>query len=81
MSGSNQQHRPLWRFLIGLAIVACFAVTGCQVQTGGQTLPNGNYMSDDVQYYAPGPEFKLANEAAAMKANRAETIAAPQAQP
>jgi hypothetical protein len=24
-------------------------------------------MSDDIQYFPPGPEFKLAREAAAMK--------------
>jgi hypothetical protein len=29
-------------------------------------------MSDDVQYYAPGPEFKLSNEAAALQAAKAE---------
>jgi hypothetical protein len=29
-------------------------------------------MSDDVQYFPPGPEFKLAREAAAQKAAREE---------
>jgi Ca-activated chloride channel family protein len=33
-----------------------------------QSLPDGYSQTDDVQYYAPGPEFKLAREAAAMKA-------------
>ncbi len=42
-------------------------LTGCQVEMGGQTLPSPYYLTDDVQYYAPGPEFKLAREAAAMK--------------
>jgi hypothetical protein len=42
--------------------------TGCQVNVGGQTLPSPYYQSDDVQYFAPGPEFKLANEAAALRA-------------
>ena len=42
--------------------------TGCQVQVGGQTIPSPYYQSDDVQYFPPGPEFKLANEAAALKA-------------
>jgi hypothetical protein len=41
--------------------------TGCQVEVAGQTLPSPYYLSDDVQYYAPGPGFKLAREAAAMK--------------
>ena len=39
----------------------------------GQTLPSPWYLTDDVQYYAPGPEFKLAREAAAMK-EQAEAI-------
>ena len=46
--------------------------TGCQVDVGGQTLPSGYYLQDDVQYYAPGPEFKLAREAAALEARRRE---------
>ncbi|MGO8749486.1 MAG: hypothetical protein ACLQNE_26305 [Thermoguttaceae bacterium] len=52
--------------------MASSALTGCQVQVGGQTLPSAYYMSDDVQYYAPGPEFKLSNEAAALQAAKAE---------
>ena len=48
--------------------VACLMSTGCQIDVGGQTLPSPYYMSDDVQYFPAGPEFKLSNEAAAMKA-------------
>ncbi|MDA7979278.1 MAG: hypothetical protein MPJ50_10985 [Pirellulales bacterium] len=54
--------------------IAGFA-TGCQVEIGGQTLPSPYYQFDDVQYYAPGPEFKLSNEAAALRSRAAETIA------
>jgi hypothetical protein len=46
--------------------------TGCQITEGGQTLPSPYYIYDDVQYFPPGPEFKLSNEAAAQKAYRAE---------
>jgi hypothetical protein len=35
---------------------------------GGQTLPSPYYLKDDVQYFPPGSEFKLAREAAAQKA-------------
>jgi len=49
-------------------------LTGCQVEMAGQTLPSPYYLTDDVQYYAPGPEFKLAREAAAMQ-EQAEAIA------
>ena len=67
---SHRQHRAPLAMCLGVVLLA--ASTGCQVEVGGQTLPSPYYLSDDVQYYAPGPEFKLANEAAAQKAFRAE---------
>jgi hypothetical protein len=66
MRYSNNQQRPLRAVLIGLGLAAIGCGTGCQVDVGGQTLPSPYYMSDDVQYFPPGPEFKLAREAAAM---------------
>jgi len=48
---------------------------GCQVDIGGQTLPSGFYLQDDVQYFPPGPEFKLSKEAAAMKTYKEEQAA------
>ena len=62
-------------YAFGLAMA--LAATGCQVDVGGQTLPSPYYMTDDVQYFAPGPEFKLANEAAAMRAAEVEADLAP----
>lgn len=62
----------------GLILLACAASTGCQIDVAGQTLPSPYYLSDDVQYYAPGPEFKLANEAAALAEQRAAEISEPQ---
>ena len=56
---------------IGLAALACGS-TGCNITEGGQTLPSPWYIYDDVQYFAPGPEFKLSREAAAQKAYRAD---------
>ncbi len=41
--------------------------TGCQTTIGGQTLPSPDYLSDDVQYFPAGPEFKLTNQVAASK--------------
>jgi hypothetical protein len=38
----------------------------------GQTLPSPYYIHDDVQYFPPGPEFKLTEENAAQKAYNAE---------
>ena len=51
------------------------ANTGCQVHTAGQTLPSPYYLHDDVQYFPAGPENKLANETAALKAAREEAKA------
>jgi len=56
---------------IGLAIVA-LSSTGCQGVYNGQTLPSPWYIGDDIQYFPPGPEFKLGREAAAMKAYKAD---------
>lgn len=58
--------------LLMVSLLAMLSATGCQVDIGGQTLPSPYYMSDDVQYFPPGHEFKLANEAAAMAADRAD---------
>jgi len=68
MTGSFNRRRGPRMLLLGLGLLAGMGLAGCQVDTGGQTLPSPYYMSDDVQYYPPGSEFKLAKEAAAMKA-------------
>ena len=71
MTSSKTQNRS-WRWAVaGFTLLAPLA-TGCQVQVGGQTLPSAYYMKDDVQYFPAGPEFKLAREAAALKAAAAE---------
>jgi len=57
--------------------VLLLASTGCQVEVAGQTLPSPYYLRDDVQYYAPGPAFKLAREAAAMKEQSEAQTALP----
>jgi hypothetical protein len=68
MKGSWNQRRLLRTLLFGLGLSAGLWLTGCQIENGGQTLPRPYYMKYDVQYFPPGPEFKLAREAAAMKA-------------
>lgn len=62
----------------GLLAAACPALTGCQMDIAGQSLPSPYYLTDDIQYYAPGPEFKLANEAAALKAQKEARISQQQ---
>ena len=62
------QNQSRWTYLAtGLMLLGGIASTGCQVELGGQTLPSPYYLTDDIQYYVPGPEFVLAREAAAMK--------------
>ena len=56
----------------GLLLAACVSGVGCTVDVGGQTLPSPYYLTDDIQYFAPGPEFKLTKEAAAIRQYAAE---------
>lgn len=60
--------RPLCGLIIGICLAAllCFS-TGCQSNVGGQTLPSGYYLDDDVQYFAPGARNPLQNETAKLK--------------
>jgi hypothetical protein len=69
-TGHSLSRLVLWLPLPILAIV--FVASGCQVNVGGQTLPTPFYLDDDVQYFAPGPEFPLSQEAAAQGIQRAE---------
>ena len=61
----------------GLAILGLLAGTGCQVEYAGMTLPSGKYMHDDVQYFAPGPEFAYANTQAATQRARMQAKGIP----
>lgn len=63
-----------WMRVLGVSAIAVGAIvsTGCQIDVAGQTLPSPNYQYDDIQIYQQGPEFKLQNEADAMKAYKAE---------
>ena len=71
MSAKHPQRR-LKTFLWGCSLVVATVGTGCQSHLGGQILPSPYYHEDDVQYFAPGSEFPLAEEAAAMQADKAD---------
>lgn len=74
----NNSRRWLVRLMAAGGMMAALGLTGCQSDIGGQILPSPNYMLDDVQYFPPGAEFKLTNEAAALKEfSEDETLAAP----
>ena len=68
--------RSVW--LATCLVLPAVLSTGCQSDYAGQTLPSAYYLTDDVQYYAPGPGFKLAREAAAMEEQKAAQISEPQ---
>ena len=68
MRRTNKRRQSWRRALISLGVCSTLSVTGCQVDVGGQTLPSPWYQKDDIQYFPPGPEFKLSREAAAQKA-------------
>ncbi len=69
---AQMKKRSLGLLLCGAMLLSSLAITGCQVSVGGQTLPSGFYLNDDIQYFPKGPEFKLSREAAALKAARSE---------
>ena len=56
-----------WALAALVTMPTLMALTGCQVELAGQTLPSPYYLQDDFQYYPPSSEFKLAREAAAMQ--------------
>jgi hypothetical protein len=64
--------RGFARVLLATVAMGGLALTGCQVDVGGQTLPSAYYLQDDIQYFPAGPEFKLSKEAAAQKAYKKE---------
>lgn len=66
----RDHHKPTGReklLLLALGLCSAMAATGCQVDVNGQTLPSPYYLTDDIQYFPPGPEFKLSQEAAKLK--------------
>ena len=75
-----------WLLMLGCA-AACGGSVGCQTTIGGQTLPSAYYLKDDLQYFPPGPEFKLSRQVQALDEYRlrqqgiATEEAAPPAMP
>lgn len=56
-------------WLLGVSLLGTLGSVGCQSDVAGLTLPSGRYLKDDVQYFAPGPDFPFANEEAALAEN------------
>ena len=66
--------RNLIKHWLPAVLAACTmmgSMSGCiQSTVGGQTLPSGYYLRDDVQYFPAGPEFKLTNQVRALEEYR-----------
>ena len=63
----KRTHKQFYALLFGVGLVAVSFGSGCQSHMAGQNLPSPWYTNDDVQYFAPSTEMKLAREAAVMK--------------
>ncbi len=51
-------------FMTALFVGASLASTGClRKMTEPTQMPSPSYLSDDVQYFAPNPELKIARKA------------------
>ena len=68
--------RPIGIGLLTLSLFGTIVSTGCMSNINGQNIPSAYYDGDDLNYAPPGPEFKLAREAAAMREAAAEKAAA-----
>ena len=73
---SNLARGWMHGLMCGVMLAAAVTTTGCPVSMNGQTLPRPYYVHDDVQYFPPGPEFKLTEEATLMKAYNSGQIQA-----
>ena len=62
--------------LTGCVVLGSLGSIGCQTTRNGQTLPNPNYLHDDIQLFPAGPEFPLSQEAAQMEKDEAERLKA-----
>ncbi len=64
--------RPGILLTLVAALASSALLTGCQTTIGGQTLPSPDFLTDDVQYFPSGPEFKLTNQVQAAQKQAAE---------
>lgn len=76
-TGSSRQPGRRWVAWTALVSGCILSTTGCQVEYAGMTLPSGKYMHDDVQYFAPGPNFPWANTQAATQRARMQQMGVP----
>ncbi|WP_406697651.1 hypothetical protein V5E97_02180 [Singulisphaera sp. Ch08] len=73
-TGSSRRNGPRYAAWAALALGWLLPSVGCQVEYAGMTLPSGKYMHDDVQYFAPGPNFPMANSQAAAQRARMQAM-------
>ena len=68
----NPPSKRLASGLLLMTALGASGLTGCQTTVGGQTLPSGYYLRDDVQYHPAGPEFLLYNTERAYQQRQEE---------
>lgn len=73
-TGSSRRNSRRCAAWAALAIGWLLPSVGCQVEYAGMTLPSGKYMHDDVQYFAPGPDYPMANTQAAIQKARMQAM-------
>lgn len=56
---------------LGLGLAA---LSGCQANVAGMTLPSGHYLEHPPQYSAPSPPYPLPRELASMDAINAANV-------
>jgi hypothetical protein len=57
----SRRKRHLWASGLAFALAA---LTGCQTNIAGMTLPSGRYLFHPPQYFPPDPDFPLTRELA-----------------
>jgi hypothetical protein len=62
----NKKHR--WHALCAVGLgLGLAALSGCQTNVAGMTLPSGHYLEHPPQYFPPSPAFPLSRELATME--------------
>src|SRR6476646_7279816 len=69
-------HRWAMGCLAGLALTTT-ALTGCQTNVAGMTLPSGHYLEHPPQFIADTPPFPLSRELASMQMQGAPASTTP----
>ncbi|MDO4585866.1 MAG: hypothetical protein Q4C95_01065 [Planctomycetia bacterium] len=68
---SNNLKRTTFGAILFSLLIGILACTGCQLTQNGQTLPNPDYLNNNIQYHPSGNEFQYQQEVNWMEKERA----------